>query len=77
MKESQKAVSAIKVSTECKRVNIASLSNRVAHIHLHLIPRFPDEEEFPDMAPWRDRREQTELSASIRDKIILDIKHNI
>lgn len=77
MKESQRAVRAIKVATGCRRVNIASLSNKVAHIHLHLIPRFPDEEEFPDMAPWRDRREQTELPANRRDSIILDIESNI
>lgn len=74
MKESQQAVRAIKKATGCKRVNIASLSNQVAHIHLHLIPRFPDEEEFPNGAPWRDRREQTEMTEDKARRIVLDIQ---
>ena len=75
MKESQQAVAAIKSATGCARVNIAALSNKVAHVHLHLIPRFPDEEEYPDMAPWRDKREQTELPAATKNSLIAAIQH--
>ena len=77
IKESQQAVKAIKKTTGCTRVNVASLSNSVSHVHLHLIPRFPDEEEFPNSAPWRDRRIQKELPENVVSSLISDILGNI
>lgn len=30
------------------KINIASLGNKVAHVHWHVIPRFRDDPHFPD-----------------------------
>ena len=33
------------------KVNLAQLGNRVAHVHWHIIPRWPDDPYFPE-SPW-------------------------
>ncbi len=30
------------------KINVASLGNKVAHVHWHVIPRFPDDPHFPE-----------------------------
>ena len=37
------------------KINLASLGNRVAHLHWHVIPRFTDDRHFPDSV-WSEAR---------------------
>jgi len=62
MRDIQIAMCAIRAATGAERVNISILGNREPHVHAHLIPRFPDREEFPDCSPWNDRRPKGILS---------------
>jgi diadenosine tetraphosphate (Ap4A) HIT family hydrolase len=73
MLDVQKAVRAIKKSTGSNRVNVAILGNRDPHVHAHLIPRYPDNEEKPDSSPWDDPRDKGKLS----DKEIQVIKNQL
>ena len=54
MRDIQIAMKAIRQATNAARVNVAILGNRESHLHAHLIPRFPDNEQFPDCSPWND-----------------------
>lgn len=62
MKDIQDAVKALKAATGSPRINVAIFGNRESHVHAHLIPRYPEKEEFPDCSPWNDKREKTLLS---------------
>lgn len=62
MNDAREAMVAIKKATGCARVNFAILGNRESHVHAHLIPRYPENEEFPDCSPWNDKRNKEELS---------------
>lgn len=73
MRDVQTAMSAIKAATTAARVNVAILGNRDPHVHAHLIPRFPAEEEFPDCSPWNDMRVKAVLSAESRITIMSTI----
>jgi len=61
MKDVQTVINAIKTVTKTDRVNIAILGNTVNHVHAHLIPRYPNNEEFPNKSPWNDKRINREL----------------
>ena len=73
MQDVQAASSAIRATTGAARVNVAILGNRDPHVHAHLIPRFPDKEQFPDCSPWNDLREKTALPAESRISIMSSI----
>ena len=62
MRDIQIAMKAIRQATNATRVNVAILVNREPHLHAHLIPRFPDNEQFPDCSPWNDLRPKRNLS---------------
>lgn len=62
VRDIQIAIQAIRIVTGAKRVNVAILGNRDPHLHAHLIPRFPSQEEFPDCSPWNDPRSKGYLS---------------
>ena len=62
MRDIQIAMKAIRQATNATRVNVAILGNREAHLHAHLIPRFPENEQFPDCSPWNDLRPKRKLS---------------
>lgn len=51
-----RAAYAIRRATGAPRVNYAVLGNVHAHVHIHLIPRFPDSESAPHRPPWEDPR---------------------
>ena len=38
-----------------EKINLASLGNRVAHLHWHVIARFSDDKHFPDSV-WSEAR---------------------
>ena len=61
MRDAQVAMKAIKRATGAARVNFSVLGNREPHVHAHLIPRFPENEEFPDCSPWNDQRPKEKL----------------
>lgn len=62
LRDAQIAMKAIRQATNATRVNIAILGNREPHLHAHLIPRFPKNEQFPDCSPWNDLRPKRKLS---------------
>lgn len=61
MSDVRDSMKAIKEITGSSRVNFAVLGNRESHVHAHLIPRYPKNEEFPDCSPWNDKRQKEEL----------------
>lgn len=74
MKDIQDAMKALQSATGASRVNVAILGNRESHVHAHLIPRYPAQEEFPDCSPWNDPREKTLLSDEAVNLLVLRIK---
>jgi diadenosine tetraphosphate (Ap4A) HIT family hydrolase len=58
----RKAVKILKEATGSQRINVSILGNTESHIHAHLIPRFPENEEFPGKSPWNDKRTHLPLS---------------
>lgn len=65
----QIGMTAIRNSVNCERVNVAILGNRDHHVHAHLIPRFPAEEEYPDCSPWNDTRTKEPLDEKMKELI--------
>ena len=39
------------------KINLATLGNRVTHIHWHVIPRYTDDPHFPDTV-WSNKRRE-------------------
>lgn len=74
MKDIQGAMQALRTATGAERVNVAILGNRESHVHAHLIPRYPAQEQFPDCSPWNDPREKTLLSDEEISLLVLRIK---
>jgi diadenosine tetraphosphate (Ap4A) HIT family hydrolase len=74
MKDIQLASKAIKLVTGSGRVNVAVLGNAVAHVHAHLIPRFPDQEPNPSQSPWNDTREKTLLQAEAKELLVQQLR---
>lgn len=62
MEDIKQSIHAIKSATGSDRVNLAILGNREPHVHSHLIPRYPEQEEFPDCSPWDDPRPKTSMT---------------
>ena len=68
--DSQKAIKALSAVTNAERVNLAVLGNTDAHVHFHLIPRYPEREELPNKSPWNDPRPQTKLDKDAMKELI-------
>lgn len=64
---------AIQKASGADRMNLAILGNRDPHIHAHLIPRFPLEEEFPRDSPWKDSRVKEALPQNLKERLVSDI----
>lgn len=75
MEEARKAIKVIMEATGCARVNFAILGNRESHVHAHLIPRYPDNEEFPDCSPWNDQRIKGVLPVNERDTLLSNMQY--
>lgn len=58
------------------RVNVAILGNTVAHVHAHLIPRYPGEAS-PGKSPWDDPRPKGELPLGEVERLRLFLQKNI
>jgi diadenosine tetraphosphate (Ap4A) HIT family hydrolase len=63
MNEVAIASKAIRLATGANRVNMSILGNAEAHVHAHLIPRYPMDEERPNQSPWSDPRALRPLDA--------------
>ncbi len=49
------AEQALRQLMQPEKINLASLGNRVAHLHWHVIPRFADDKHFPGSV-WSEAR---------------------
>lgn len=58
----QTAVGTLRTVTGAARINVSFLGNSVAHLHAHLIPRWPAREALPGKSPWNDPRPPTPLA---------------
>jgi diadenosine tetraphosphate (Ap4A) HIT family hydrolase len=68
--DSQRAMRAIRAVTGSSRVNLAVLGNTDAHVHSHLVPRFPDLELLPGKSPWNDPRPLFPLPPGEAERLI-------
>lgn len=69
MRDIQIAMKAIRQATNATRVNVAILGNRETHLHAHLVPRFPENEQFPDYSPWNDLRPKRKLPCAETERL--------
>ena len=69
LRDAQIVMKAIRQATNAARVNIAILGNREPHLHAHLIPRFPENEQFPDCSPWNDLRPKRKLPCAETERL--------
>ena len=69
---------AIKLFYNPDKINLASLGNLTPHVHWHVIPRFYDDDHFPDSI-WSQQKKfkKTEISDQIRKKINAFILKNL
>ncbi len=77
MDDIAEASRAIKLATKCSRVNVAILGNAEAHVHAHLIPRYPELEDRPYEAPWVDPRPKIKLDDKDVDRFVQKISYQI
>ena len=75
--DSQIAMGAIRRATGSPRVNYAVLGNAVAHVHAHLIPRYPESETKPHSSPWDDPRPRTKLEMPRESSLIGAIRNEL
>ena len=69
---------AIKIFYKPDKINLASLGNLTPHIHWHVIPRFYDDNHYPDSI-WSEQKKfkKTKISQQIRKKINTFILENL
>lgn len=77
LRDTQKSMAAIRLATNAERVNFAVLGNAVAHVHGHLIPRFPGAEERPKSSPWDDPRPRCSLPSQLESEIRVAIGNRL
>lgn len=65
---------ALKRVSGATRVNYAVLGNAEPHLHIHLIPRRPLDEELPTRSPWNDPRPFEELDPDRLRTIIKELE---
>lgn len=76
-RDAQSAIRAILKATDAARVNFAVLGNSQAHVHAHLIPRYPAQEDFPGSSPWDDPRPRAKLDPSRERELIVKIREEL
>lgn len=75
MADVKEAVNLIKQVTGSLRVNIAILGNTVPHVHAHLIPRYPENEQYPGKSPWNDQRLLFPLPELVKQDLLYKFKN--
>lgn len=76
-RDTRDSIGAILRATGASRVNFAVLGNTVAHVHGHLIPRYPSQEEFPGSSPWDDPRSRGSLAEDRANSLIEKIREEL
>jgi diadenosine tetraphosphate (Ap4A) HIT family hydrolase len=77
LSDTRRSMAAIRRATGAERVNFAVLGNAVAHVHGHLIPRFPATESKPQSSPWDDPRPRTKLEGAQELELIGRIREEL
>lgn len=72
----QKASRLLRETTGAERVNIAILGNSEAHVHAHLIPRWPLLEAKPGSSPWDDPRPREALEKNAMEELLRRLREN-
>ncbi len=69
---------AIKQYLNPDKINLASLGNITPHIHWHIIPRYFEDNHFPDSI-WSEKKRNitNEFSKEEENKFIENIKYNL
>lgn len=76
-RDTRDSIGAILRATGASRVNFAVLGNSVAHVHGHLIPRYPAQEELPGSSPWDDPRPRGNLEYEKENSLIEHIREEL
>lgn len=77
MAEAMNVSRSIQKVTGCERVNFAVLGNAVQHVHAHLIPRYPDQEQLPHRSPWSDPRPLSVLNPDLKHELVHRIRKEL
>lgn len=72
----QKASRLLRETTGAERVNVAILGNTEAHVHAHLIPRWPLLEAKPGSSPWDDPRPREALEKNTMEELLRRLREN-
>lgn len=75
--EIKSVIVAMKEVLHVERVNMSILGNTISHVHAHLIPRYPIQEQFPHKSPWNDPRPHSPLDLSTKTNITEKLKQNL
>jgi diadenosine tetraphosphate (Ap4A) HIT family hydrolase len=71
--DAQRSGKALAEATSARRINYAVLGNAQTHLHFHLIPRYPEAEQFPKKSPWSDPR----LPIRLDDEVVIQLVKKI
>lgn len=67
----------LKKVTKSQRINVSVLGNTEAHVHAHLIPRYPEKESLPGKSPWNDPRPHSVLNdgdlSDLQQKLLIGL----
>lgn len=74
MEDMQQAVALLKTALGSPRINVAILGNAEAHVHAHLIPRYPTQEPLPERSPWDDPRPRVKLEPAEEVRLLAHLK---
>lgn len=74
MKDIQKSSRLLREITGAERVNMAILGNSEAHVHAHLIPRWPARELKPGSSPWDDPRPRETLEKNLKQDLLRKLR---
>jgi diadenosine tetraphosphate (Ap4A) HIT family hydrolase len=76
VKDIQTASKLLRETTGAERVNVAILGNTEAHVHAHLIPRWPLKEAKPGSSPWDDPRPREALEKTTMQELLRRLRES-
>ncbi|HEU4660252.1 MAG TPA: HIT family protein [Pseudolabrys sp.] len=75
VREASDAARALKVITNCHKLNVAALGNQVPQLHVHVIARFRTDAAWPDPVWGRTTRKAYETSA--RERLLEAVRREL